>query len=64
MSANVGAIDVPGWMVGTWKIDTATTEINRNDFGVSYHGAIPGGKTLADKVQIVLEVAADLVVNV
>jgi polyisoprenoid-binding protein YceI len=40
---------------------SATTEINRHDFGVSYNGPIPGGgMALGDKVQIVLEVEADL----
>jgi polyisoprenoid-binding protein YceI len=40
---------------------SATTEINRQDFGVSYNGPIPGGgMALGDKVQIVLEVEADL----
>jgi polyisoprenoid-binding protein YceI len=40
---------------------SATTEINRNDFGVSYNGPIPGGgMALGEKVQIVLEVEADL----
>lgn len=60
MSANVEVIDVSGRMVGPWKIDTTTTETDRDDFGFSY----PGGKTLTDKVQIILKVAADLVVNV
>ena len=41
---------------------SATTEINRQDFGVSYNGPIPGGGVaLGDKVQIVLEIEADLV---
>lgn len=41
---------------------SATTEINRNDFGVSYNGPIPGGGVaLAEKVQILLEIEADLV---
>lgn len=41
---------------------SATTEINRMDFGVSYNGPIPGGgAVLGDKVQIVLDVEADLV---
>jgi polyisoprenoid-binding protein YceI len=40
---------------------SATTEINRTDFGVSYNGPIPGGGlALGEKVQIVLEVEADL----
>lgn len=42
---------------------SATTEINRTDFGVNYNGPIPGGgMALGEKVQIVLEVEADLVV--
>ena len=41
---------------------SAATEINRQDFGVSYNGPIPGGGVaLGDKVQIVLEIEADLV---
>jgi polyisoprenoid-binding protein YceI len=40
---------------------SATAEINRSDFGVSYNGPIPGGGTaLGEKVQIVLDVEADL----
>jgi polyisoprenoid-binding protein YceI len=47
---------------GTKAGFSATTEINRNDFGVSYNGPIPGGgMALGDKVQIVLEIEADLV---
>ncbi len=46
---------------GTKTGFSATTEINRNDFGVSYNGAIPGGGVaLGEKVQIILEVEADL----
>ncbi len=46
---------------GTKAGFSATTEINRNDFGVSYNGPIPGGgMALGDKVQIVLEIEADL----
>ncbi len=42
----------------------ATTTVNRHDFGVSYNGPIPGGGTvLADKVQLVVEVEADLVLG-
>jgi polyisoprenoid-binding protein YceI len=38
---------------------TATGEINRMDFGVSYNGPIPGGgMTLGEKVDIVLEIEA------
>ena len=40
---------------------TATGEINRMDFGISYNGPIPGGGvTLGEKVQIVLEIEAVL----
>jgi polyisoprenoid-binding protein YceI len=46
---------------GTKAGFSATTEINRSDFGVSYNGPIPGGGvTLGEKVQIVLEIEADL----
>ncbi|MDO8733204.1 MAG: YceI family protein [Actinomycetota bacterium] len=41
---------------------SATAEITRTDFGVNYNGPIPGGGlALGEKVQIVLEVEADLV---
>lgn len=47
---------------GTKAGFSASTEINRSDFGVSYNGPIPGGgMALGEKVQIVLEVEADLV---
>lgn len=40
---------------------SATAEINRIDFGVNYNGPIPGGGlALGEKVQIVLEIEADL----
>ncbi|WP_433246075.1 YceI family protein [Streptosporangium sp. CA-135522] len=40
---------------------TATGEINRMDFGVSYNGPIPGGGVaLSEKVQIVIEIQAAL----
>jgi polyisoprenoid-binding protein YceI len=46
---------------GTKAGFSASTEINRNDFGVSYNGPIPGGGlALGERVQIVLEVEADL----
>ena len=46
---------------GTKAGFSATTEINRDDFGVSYNGPIPGGgMALGGKVQIVLDVEADL----
>jgi polyisoprenoid-binding protein YceI len=46
---------------GTKAGFSATTQINRTDFGVSYNGPIPGGGVaLGEKVQIVLEIEADL----
>ncbi|WP_326825933.1 YceI family protein [Streptosporangium sp. NBC_01756] len=40
---------------------TATGEINRMDFGVTYNGPIPGGgMALSEKVQIVIEIQAVL----
>jgi polyisoprenoid-binding protein YceI len=40
---------------------TATGEINRTEFGVSFNGPIPGGGMgLGEKVQIVLEIQAAL----
>lgn len=52
----------PNPMGGTKAGFSATTEINRSDFGVSYNGPIPGGGVaLGEKVQLVLEVEADLV---
>lgn len=53
----------PGDSEGAMKAGfSATTQINRNDFGVNYNGPIPGGgKALGEKVQIVLDLEADLV---
>jgi polyisoprenoid-binding protein YceI len=48
---------------GTRAGFSATTEINRNDWGVSYNGAIPGASNavvLSDKVTINLEIEAVL----
>jgi polyisoprenoid-binding protein YceI len=46
---------------GTKAGFSATAEKNRTDFGVSYNGPIPGGGVaLGEKVQIVLDVDADL----
>jgi polyisoprenoid-binding protein YceI len=46
---------------GTRAGFTATGEINRMDFGVSFNGPMPGGGViLAEKVQIVLEIEAAL----
>ena len=54
----------PNPMGGTKAGFSATTEINRMDFGVSYNGPIPGGGVaLGEKVQIVLDVEADLVTD-
>lgn len=51
----------PSLQGGTKAGFSATTEINRNDFGVSYNGPIPGGGVaLGEKVQIVLDIEADL----
>ena len=42
---------------GTRAGFSATTEINRNDFGVSYNGPIPGGGVaVSEKVTITLEI--------
>ncbi|HUC25242.1 MAG TPA: YceI family protein [Streptosporangiaceae bacterium] len=44
---------------------SATTEINRSEFGVTFNGVIPGsGVTLGEKVQIILEVEAELLPDV
>jgi polyisoprenoid-binding protein YceI len=53
----------PGQKEGTFKAGfSAVTEINRTDFGVNYNGSIPGGGfSVSEKVQIVLEIEADLV---
>jgi polyisoprenoid-binding protein YceI len=46
---------------GTRAGFSATADINRNDFGVSYNGPIPGGGVaVSDKVQLVIEVEAVL----
>ena len=42
---------------GTRAGFSATTEINRNDWGVSYNGPIPGGGVaVSEKVTITLEI--------
>ncbi len=53
----------PGQKEGSFKAGfSAMTEINRTDFGVNYNGSIPGGGfSVSEKVQIVLEIEADLV---
>jgi len=46
---------------GTRAGFTASTEINRNDWGVSYNGPIPGGgMVLSEKITINLEIEAVL----
>ena len=52
----------PGPAAGARAGFTATGEINRTDFGVSYNGPVPGGGgvLLGEKVQIVLEIEAAL----
>jgi polyisoprenoid-binding protein YceI len=48
---------------GTRAGFSATTEINRQDFGVSYNGPIPGansGMVLSDKITLTLEIEAVL----
>jgi polyisoprenoid-binding protein YceI len=51
----------PGLAVGARAGFTATGEINRMDFGVSYNGPVPGGGVLlGEKVQIILEIEAVL----
>jgi polyisoprenoid-binding protein YceI len=51
----------PDPAVGARAGFTATGEINRMDFGVSYNGPVPGGGVLlGEKVQIILEIEAVL----
>lgn len=51
----------PGPQGGMKSGFSASGEINRNDFGVSYNGPLPGGgMALGDKVQITLDIEADL----
>ncbi|HEY6310256.1 MAG TPA: YceI family protein [Streptosporangiaceae bacterium] len=51
----------PGLRGGTKVGFSATTEIDRSDFGVSYNGPIPGGgMALGERVQIILDIEADL----
>jgi len=51
----------PGPQGGMKAGFSASVEINRHDFGVSYNGPIPGGgMALGDKVQITLDIEADL----
>lgn len=51
----------PDPAVGARAGFTATGEINRMDFGVSYNGPVPGGGVLLrETVQIILEIEAAL----
>jgi polyisoprenoid-binding protein YceI len=51
----------PGPQGGTKAGFSASLEIDRHDFGVSYNGPIPGGgMALGDRVQITLDIEADL----
>ena len=51
----------PGPQGGVKAGFSASVEVNRHDFGVSYNGPIPGGGVaLGDKVQITIDVEADL----
>jgi polyisoprenoid-binding protein YceI len=51
----------PGPQGGMKAGFSATLEIDRHDFGVSYNGPIPGGgMALGDRVQITLDIEADL----
>ena len=45
---------------GTRAGFSATTEINRTDFGVSFNAPIPGGVMVSEKVQIEIEAEAVL----
>jgi polyisoprenoid-binding protein YceI len=55
------AFGVPNEEGGAKAGFSASTEINRSDFGVAYNGPIPGGGVaLGEKVQIVLDIEADL----
>ena len=46
---------------GTKAGFSASVEIDRHDFGVSYNGPVPGGGTMiGDRVQITLDIEADL----
>jgi polyisoprenoid-binding protein YceI len=45
---------------GTRSGFSATTEINRTDFGVSFNAPIPGGVMVSEKIQIEIEAEAVL----
>lgn len=60
LSAEVPAIG-PNGQGGTKAGFSMSGEIDRNEWGVSYNGPIPGGgSVISDKVQLVLDVEADL----
>jgi polyisoprenoid-binding protein YceI len=51
----------PGPQGGVKAGFSASVEVDRHDFGVSYNGPIPGGGVaLGDKVQITIDIEADL----
>jgi len=51
----------PGPQGGVKAGFSASVEIDRTDFGVSYNGPIPGGGVaIGDRVQITLDIEADL----
>ena len=51
----------PGPQGGTKSGFSATVEIDRTDFGVSYNGPVPGGgAVLGNKVEIILDIEASL----
>ncbi len=51
----------PGPQGGTKSGFSATVEIDRTDYGVSYNGPMPGGgAVLGTKVQIILDIEASL----
>jgi polyisoprenoid-binding protein YceI len=60
LTAEINGIG-PGLQGGTVAGISATASINRHDFNVSYNGPIPGGGVaISDKVDIVLDVEANL----
>lgn len=60
LSAEPPAIG-PNGQGGTKAGFSMSGEIDRNEWGVSYNGPIPGGgSVISDKVQLVLDVEADL----
>lgn len=62
------SVEVPQFVAldeGSFKAGfSATTEINRSEFGVTFNGVIPGtGVTVGERVQISLDIEAELVPN-